>query len=175
MSKYEFVAAQAGSWPVREVGRVVGVSTSGYYQWQRAAVRPAPSWQPAAQQAFTRHAGRYGTRRLRAELRAEGHPVGRYALRSWLRASGQRALSTHSQRPCTTQADPAAVVAENLLLSQPAPTRPNQVWVGDITYLPLVGGRWCYLATWRDACSRRVVGWHLAAQMPTELVLIALE
>jgi transposase InsO family protein len=47
--------------------------------------------------------------------------------------------------------------------------------VGDITYLPLVGGRWCYLATWRDACSRRVVGWHLAAQMPTELVLTALE
>ena len=38
-----------------------------------------------------------------------------------------------------------------------------------------MGGRWCYPATWRDACSRRVVGWHLAAQMPTELVLTALE
>ena len=36
-------------------------------------------------------------------------------------------------------------------------------------------GRWCYLATWRDACSRWVVGGHLAAQMPTELVLHALE
>ena len=47
--------------------------------------------------------------------------------------------------------------------------------MGDITYLPLVGGRWCYLTTWRDACSRRVRGWHLAAQMPTELVLTALE
>ena len=47
--------------------------------------------------------------------------------------------------------------------------------MGHITYLPLVGGRWCYLATWRDACSRRVVGWHLAAQMPTELVLVVLE
>ena len=72
-------------------------------------------------------------------------------------------------------ADPAAVVAENRLLSQPAPTAPSQVWVGDITYLPLVGGLWCYLATWRDACSHRVVGWHLAAQMPTELALQALE
>ncbi|MCC3153803.1 integrase core domain-containing protein [Hymenobacter sp. BT770] len=41
--------------------------------------------------------------------------------------------------------------------------------------MPLVDGRWCYLATWRDAYSRRVVGWHLAAQMPTELVLLALE
>ena len=72
-------------------------------------------------------------------------------------------------------ANPAAVVAGNRLLGRPAPTAPDQVWVGDITYLLLVGGRWCYLATWRDACSRRVVGWHLATQMPTELVLLALE
>lgn len=120
-------------------------------------------------------ARRYGTRRLRAELRAEGYLVGRYALRSWLHRQGLRALSTRPQRPRTTVADPAAIVAENRLLGQPAPTAPDQVWVGDITYLPLQGGRWCYLATWRDACSRRVVGWHLAAQMPTELVLIALE
>ena len=49
------------------------------------------------------------------------------------------------------------------------------MWVGDITYLPLAGGRWCYLATWRDACSRRVVGGHLAAQMSTGLLLAALE
>lgn len=67
------------------------------------------------------------------------------------------------------------MAAENLLLGQPAPTAPTPVWVGDITYLPLVGGRWGYLATWRDACARRVVGWHLATQMPTELVLTALE
>lgn len=74
-----------------------------------------------------------------------------------------------------TQSDPAAVVTEKLLLGQPAPTRPNQVWADDITYLPLVGGRWCYLATWRDAYSRGGVGWHLAAQMPTELVLTTSE
>ena len=111
---------------------------------------PAAAWQLAAQAAFARHARRYGTRRLRA-------------------------LSTRPQRPRTSVADPTAVVAENRLLGQPAPTAPDQVWVGDITYLPLVGGRWCSLATWRDACSRRVVGWHLAAQMPAEWVLLALE
>ena len=85
------------------------------------------------------------------------------------------ALTTRPQRPRTTVADPAALVAENLLLGHPAPTDPNQVWVDDITYLPLVGGCWCYLATWRDACSRRVVGWHLDGQMPTERVRTALE
>ena len=148
---------------------LLAVSPAGYYQWRRRpAALPAP-WHTPAHQAFTRHACRYGTRRLRAELSAEGHAVGRYALRTWLRRRGLQTLSTRPQRPRTTVADPAAVVAENRLLGQPALTAPNQVWVGDITYLPLVGGRWCYLATWR------VVGWHLDTQMPTELVLTALE
>ena len=175
MSRYQFIKQVATTEPVQVLCRVLHVSPAGYYQWLGRATRPTSSWEPAATAAFSRHAQRYGTRRLRAELRAEGHAVGRYALRSWLRRRGLQALSTRPQRPRTTVADSAAVVAENLLLDQPAPTAPNQVWVGDITYLPLVGGRWCYLATWRDTCSRRVVGWHLDQQMPTELVLTALE
>lgn len=175
MSRYQFIEQLAATEPVQVLCRVLQVSPAGYYQWLGRAARSTPVWEPAATAAFLRHAQRYGTRRLRAELQAEGHPVGRYALRSWLRRRDLRALSTRPQRPRTTVADPAAVVAENLLLGQPAPTAPNQVWVGDITYLPLVGGRWCYLATWRDTCSRRVVGWHLDQHMPTELVLTALE
>jgi len=175
MSRYQFIEQAASTEPVQVLCRVLHVSAAGYYQWRKRADRPTPAWEPAASAAFSRHAQRYGTRRLRAELRAEGHAVGRYALRTWLRRRGLRALSTRPQRPRTTIADPAAAVAENLLLGRPAPTAPNQVWVGDITYLPLVGGRWCYLATWRDTCSRRVVGWHLDRHMPTELVLTALE
>ena len=112
---------------------------------------------------------------MRAELRVEGHAVRRYALRTWLRRKGLRVLSTRPHRPRTTVADPAVVVAENRLSGRPAPTAPDRVWVDGITHLPLMGGRWCYLVTWHDACSRRVVGWHLAAQMPAELVLHALE
>jgi putative transposase len=107
------------------------------------------SLEPAASAAFSRHAQHYGTRRLRAELRAEEHAVGQYALRTWLRRCGRRALSTRPQHLRTTVAYPAALVAENLLIGHPASTAPNQVGVGDITYLPLIGGRWYYLATWR--------------------------
>jgi len=78
----------------------------------------------AAQAAFTRHARRYGTWRLRAELHAKGHAIGSYALQTWLRRHGLRALSPRSHQPRTTQLDPAAGVAENSLLDQlrqPAP------------------------------------------------------
>ncbi|MGI4832719.1 MAG: IS3 family transposase [Janthinobacterium lividum] len=175
MSRYQFIEQVAATGPVQVLCRVLAVSAAGYYQWLGRADRPVPNWEPAANAAFSRHAQRYGTRRLQAALRGEGHVVGRDALRTWLRRRGFRALSTRPQRPRTTVADPASVVAENLPLGQPASTAPNQVWVGDITYLPLVGGRWCYLATGRDTCSRRVVGWYLDTHMPTERVLNALE
>lgn len=60
-------------------------------------------------------------------------------------ASWLRALNTRPQHPRIMQAGP--VVAENRLLGQPKYTRLNQVRVDDISYLPLVGGRWCYLTT----------------------------
>ena len=124
-----------------------------------AALEPALAfWQVAAQWVFTTHAGRYGQRRLRAQLQREGHAVGRQRLCGWLSASGLRALCTRASfhLPRTTQADPQAVATANKL----AATAPNQIWVGDITYLALATGHWAYLACWRDTFSQRVVGWH---------------
>ena len=79
--------------------------------------------------ACTRHVRRYGTRRLRAKLHAEGQAVGRYALRTWLHRHYLQALSTRPHRPRTTVANLAAIRAENRLLGQPAPTVPNQFGV----------------------------------------------
>ena len=64
--------------------------------------------------------------------------------------------------------------APNRLLGQPAPTAPNRVWVGDITYLPRQGGGWLYLAVWLDRCSRKIVGWDVRDTMPEDLVSEAL-
>ncbi|WP_373514441.1 hypothetical protein [Persicitalea sp.] len=45
----------------------------------------------------------------------------------------------------------------NPLLNQPPPEAPDQVWMSDITYLPLAGGGWCYLASWMDGSGHPVV------------------
>ncbi|WP_223654149.1 hypothetical protein [Hymenobacter psoromatis] len=55
-------------------------------------------------------------------MRTGGHAVGGSALGTWLRRRGLRALSTRPHHPRTMVADPAAIVAENLLFGQPAPT-----------------------------------------------------
>ena len=134
MTRYQFIEQVAGTEPVR--CRVLHMSPAGYYQWRSRAARLMPSWESAATAVFSRHAQRYGPRRLRAE----GYAVGRYALRTWLRRRGLHALSTRPQRPRTTVADPAAVVAENLLLGQPAPTAPKSGLDGR-HYVPAPGRR----------------------------------
>ena len=71
--------------------------------------------------------------------------------------------------PRTTNSNPSVRAAPNRLLTQPAPTAPNQVWVDDITYLPKQGGGRRYLATWLDRYSRKVVGWNVRESMPEDL------
>jgi putative transposase len=61
----------------------------------------------------------------------------------------------------------------NLLLDQPLPEKPDQVWAGDITHIPTAAG-WLYLAVVIDLCTRRIVGWALADHMRTQLVSDAL-
>ncbi|TDN35874.1 hypothetical protein E4631_24630 [Hymenobacter sp. UV11] len=118
MKRFAFVALHAQCWPVRQQCQLLGVSPSGYYAWRKRAPSPAAEPAPAAGQVaahrvFTIHASRYGQRRLRAQLRREGHAVCRQRLRGWLSASGLRALYTRAgTRPLrTTQADPQAIAA----------------------------------------------------------------
>jgi len=176
VSVYQHIARRANKAPVRQLCHVLQVAPSAYYAWHRQQGQPAPepAWQAAVRQAFARHSQRYGTRRLRAEVQAEGHTVGRWRIRRVLKAHGLRAQQPRSFVPRTTNADPAVRAAPNRLLGQPAPTAPNRVWVGDITYLPRQGGGWLYLAVWLDRCSRKIVGWDVRDTMPEDLVSEAL-
>jgi transposase InsO family protein len=74
----------------------------------------------------------------------------------------------------TTDSRHAGPIAPQRLLNSPPPTRPDRVWVTDITYVLTLNG-WVYLAGVMDLCSRRIVGWAVAATLETALVLEALD
>lgn len=75
--------------------------------------------------------------------------------------------------PRTTQSDHDLPIAPNGLAKVPAPARPDQVWVVDITYIA-TGEGWIDLAIILDACSRQVVGWAMGSSLETTLVTQAL-
>jgi putative transposase len=173
VSRYQFIDQQRVTYPVRLLCRILGVTPARYYAWgARVAspIQPATVWQAAMVQVFTYHKQRYGTRRLQAELQAQGHRVGRQRLRAELRRRGLRAVQPRAYTPRTTDSTHGLRCAPNRLLDQPKPIQPNQVWVSDITYLPLASGQWAYLCAFQDAYSRQVVGWQVLATMPEELV-----
>ncbi len=179
MSRYRFIKAQCGDYPVRRLCQVLAVPASGYYAWEkgqrRAVGNETPAWETALVQVFERHKRRYGTRRLQVALRQKGHHIGRQRLRTALRRRGLCALQPKAYTPRTTDSTHGLRCAPNRLLDQPKPTQANRVWVSDITYLPLADGSWAYLCAFQDVASKYVVGWHVMATMPEELVTTALQ
>jgi putative transposase len=179
MSRYRFIEAQRGQHSVRLLCQVLGVPTSGYYVWQQAqqqvAKRESPAWEEALVKVFGVHKRCYGTRRLRVALRKKGYRVGRQRLRAAMRRRRLHALQPTTFTPRTTDSTHGLRCAPNRLLDQPKPTQANQVWVSDITYLPLATGHWAYLCAFQDVASKLVVGWQVGATMPEELVTSALQ
>ena len=83
MSVYQYIARRAGQVPVRQLCQSLRVAPAAYYAWHRQQGKAVlePAWQVAVREAFMHHSQRYGTRRLRAELQAQGHAVGRWRIR----------------------------------------------------------------------------------------------
>ena len=89
-----------------------------------------------------------------------------------------KAIQPKSFVPRTTQSSPNLRRSPNLLLDLPFPDAPNQIIIGDITYLPTPDQSeddWLYLAIWMDLYSRKIVGWRVEDNMEEALVIAALK
>ena len=157
--------------------RVLEVSSSGYYAWRQ--------WQPSVRaqadqklrqqirEIHERSKGTYGAPRIHAELADTGVHVGRKRVARLMQAEDLRGVSRR-KAPRTTQRKPDARPAPDLVQRDFTASRPNELWVADITFIRTWAG-FLYLAVVVDAWSRRVVGWAMATHLRTELVLEALQ
>ena len=177
--RFVFIHAHARIWHVSTMCRVLQVSRAGYYAWRARPlcerVKTDRVLTATMREIHAQVEQRYGSPRVRQELRALGFACGKHRAARLMRDAGLRAKSAPRYR-VTTQSAHAAPVAPNVLDRQFAlehHAQPNQAWAGDITYIPTREG-WLYLAVLLDLASRRVVGWALRTRLTQDLTLAAL-
>lgn len=162
------------AYSVSQVCDAMDYPRSSYYAGRGAESRPK-AVDPAlarVQEIHKQSRGSYGTRRMAAELGRQGMRTGRYRARTLMRQAGVWAerVRRHTYR----KTGKAAVPAPNRLEQQFNVARPNQVWVGDITFVPTRQG-WVYLAIVVDLYARRIVGWAFSTRPDAKLAIAALD
>ncbi len=157
--------------------RVLEVSTSGFYAW---LTRP-PSTRAIEDRILTEMIktyhkdsfDTYGAPRIHADLKDAGIRIGRKRVARLMRVAGLRGVSRR-RFVKTTKRDKTQRAARDLVERKFEATRPNELWVADITFVPTATG-FLFLAVVLDVFSRKIVGWAMTAHLRTSLVLAALD
>jgi len=154
------------------------VSRSGFYAWEArdGSQRQRNDEELGAEieRIHRDSSGRYGSPRVHQVLRREGVRCSNKRVARLMRERALRARVSRLYRKGSGVVRRFFAKTGNLRLDEPLPTRTDQIWVGDITYLRL-GKHWRYLATVMDLFSRRILGWTLARNRTTEVTLRALK
>jgi putative transposase len=117
----------------------------------------------------------YGADKLATAMRRAGHDVGRDQVARLMKILGINGVRRGKHRTVTTRQDPAAGRHPDLIgRAWSTPTRPDQWWVADFTYVWTLEG-FVYTSFVTDVCSRRILGWRVSSSKATPLVMSALE
>jgi putative transposase len=173
-----FIDANRKEFGVEPICRALQVAPSTYYQ---AKTRP-PSPRAVRHTALTAklvelwkaNYSVYGARKLWKALRRAGEDVGRDQIAALMRRAGIRGARRGKMFVRTTRADRDAARPADLVERRFSAAQPNALWVTDLTYVATWAGM-AYVCFIVDVFSRRIVGWRVAANMRTDMVLDALE
>jgi len=176
--RYRFIDEHRTVWPIEVQCRVLEVSRSGYYAWQRrpqsrAAKRRGELTERIRAIHQRPYHANYGAPRIHRELLAQGYACNRKTVEKLMCRAGIRARTCRRFRVLTTDSRHSLPIAPNRLARQFQPHAPHQAWTMDITYIPTDEG-WLYLALVEDLYSRKIVGWAMSQRIDSELVAAAL-
>lgn len=179
ISRFQFVDDHRATYEVKRLCHVLDVNRASYYKWLAGAETRAARQredQILAEEIREVHGesgGAYGSPRVTAELREKGRVVNEKRVARVMRRYSITGIRLR-RRVRTTLPDPSTTPVEDLFQRDFTAPEPGQKYMGDITYLPLAGGKFLYLATVLDCFSRKIVGWSIADHMRTSLVADAL-
>jgi putative transposase len=174
--KYVFIAQHKKAWPVDLMCRLLGVTRSGFYGYQRRGGGKTDYYHQELLEAVKDIAkateDSYGSRRMKEALNILSYPVSREKSRKLMKEADVQ-VKRRKKYKVTTNSNHKQPVYENVLDRQFDVDRPDQAYVGDITYIWTKEG-WLYLAVIIDLFSRKVVGWSMGSRMKAQLVCDAL-
>jgi len=167
-------------YPVKAMCAALEVPKSGFYKWLRKMNEPSDKqWEDAVlkmdiRQIHEESKKTYGRPRLLMALQAKGRQCGKHRLVRLMKEEGIEGLQRRRFRVKTTDSNHPYAIAPNLLEGHPGPSRPDEIWVADITYVRTEEG-WSYLAAILDMFSRKIVGWAMSERIDHELTMTALK
>ncbi len=174
---FRFVVQEKAVHPVAMICRVLGVSTSGFYEWSKRGVclrkRRDAELTEHIRRVHEGSRGTYGSPRVHAELTlGQSIHCGRKRVARLMRAAGL--VGIHRRRhQGITRRDPRRPVFPDRVQRDFSPSAPNRLWVSDLTQHS-TGEGWLYTGVVLDAFSRRVVGWSMGERPVSALTVDAL-
>ena len=177
-----FIDDHRGAYGVEPICAVVPIAPSTYYVHkarQADATRmPARALRDAVlggeiRRVWQENFAVYGVRKVWKQLNREGITVARCTVARLMRDLGLQG-AVRGRKFRTTIADGAAARPLDLVERDFTATRPNQLWVSDLTYVATWRG-FVYVAFVIDAFARRIVGWRASRSLRSDLALDALE
>jgi putative transposase len=175
-----FIDEHRQEFGVEPICRVLQMAPSTYYAAKRRVIEPsARALRDAVMiqillTLWIANRKVYGAHKLWKAARRAGQEIGRDQVARLMRELGIEGVSRRRKRVFTTIAATDAVRAPDLVNRNFTAAAPNELWVTDLTYVPTRSGM-AYVCFIVDAFSRRIVGWRVAANMKTDMVLDALE
>jgi len=173
----QFIDENRDDFGVEPICATLQVAPSTYYENKSRipsarAIRDAVMM-PVLLALFQANYSVYGVRKLWKAALRDGHTIGRDQVGRLMKALDIQGVSRR-RRVRTTKSDPAAERSPDLVERDFTADRPNRLWVTDLTYVPTWQGVG-YVCFIIDAFSRHIVGWRVASNMRTQMVLDALE
>lgn len=173
--KYAFMQMHRNEFPIGKMAKIMKVGRSGYHKY----LKRIPSAQEQKNVELIEkikiiHKAKrkvYGSPRIHAELKRHGETCSRKRVAKLMRLHGIRA-----KMKCGKQRRKRYTVKKypNLLNQKFEVSKPNAIWLADITYIKTLDG-WLYIAAILDLFSRKIVGLSMSNRMQTDLVKRALQ
>jgi transposase InsO family protein len=174
--KYRFIKENLKEYPKSISCRMLGVSRTGYYHWQKRRYQQRRLEQQKFLLLLKKHyelsRGRYGLLRLTNAIRKEGITVNKKRIYRLMKKYGIYS-KTKRKFKVTTKQDRAALFSPNLINGCFEAEKKNKIWTSDITYIWTNEG-WMYLAVVLDVYNREIIGWSLDQRASADLILNAL-